>query len=154
MKDLKQKLIIEQIDKKLKVFSSVSPISMPSAGWINTIRKAIKMTLEQLGSRIETTKQGAKKVEEREADGSITLNALKEAANAFDMDLVYGFKPRQGSIIKMIDETAIKKATEIVMRTSKSMELEDQKVSEYRLKKAIKEKAQEISSNIPRYLWD
>jgi len=154
MKDLTQKLIIEQIDNKLKVYSKFDPNNMPSSGWINTIRSSIKMTLEQLGSRINTTKQGAKKVEEREADGSITINALKEAANAFDMDLVYGFKPRKGSIIKMINETSIKKATDIVRRTSKTMELEDQKVNEGRLNKAIKDKAKEISTNFPKYLWD
>ena len=154
MKDLKQKLIIEQINNKLKAYSKVNLSNMPSTGWINTIRISVKMTLEQLGKRINTTKQGAKKVEEREADGSITLNALKEAANALDMDFVYGFKPRKGSIFKMIDETALKKATIIVMRASKTMELEDQKVNEERLNKAIKEKAQEISSNLPKYLWD
>jgi predicted DNA-binding mobile mystery protein A len=154
MKDLKQKLIIEQIDNKLKVYSKVDPNNMPSSGWVNTIRSTIKMTLEQLGARINTTKQGAKKVEERETDGSITINALKEAANAFNMDLVYGFKPRKGSILKMIDEAAMTKATEIVMRTSKTMELEDQKVNHERLNKAIKDKAKEISSNLPKYLWD
>ena len=154
MKDLKQKLIIEQIDNKLKVYSKVDLNNMPSSGWINTIRTSIKMTLDQLGSRIGTTKQGAKKVEEREADGSITIKALKEAANALDMDFVYGFKPRQGTIFKMIDEAARKKATEIVMRTSRTMELEDQKVSKERLSQAIKDKAEEISSNLPKYLWD
>ena len=154
MKDLKQKLIIEQIDNKLKIFSSVNPTNMPSGGWINTIRTAIKMTLEQLGRRISTTKQGAKKVEEREVDGSITINALKEAANALDMDFVYGFKPRKGSIFKMIDEMALKRATDIVMRASKTMELEDQKVNEERLNQAIKDKAREIKSNLPKYLWD
>ena len=154
MKDLKRKLIIEQIDNKLKVYSKVGPNNMPSSGWINTIRTSLKMTLEQLGSRISTSKQGAKKVEEREANGSITIKALKEAANALDMDFVYGFKPRQGTILKMIDEAALKKATEIVMRTSKTMELEDQKVNQERLNHAIKDKAKEISSNLPKYLWD
>jgi len=154
MKDLKQKLIIEQIDNKLKVYSKVGPNNMPSSGWINTIRTSIKMTLEQMGSRLGTTKQGAKKVEEREADGSITIKALKESANALDMDFVYGFKPRQGTILKMIDEAARKKATEIVMRTSRTMELEDQKVNKERLSQAIKDKAVEISSYLPKFLWD
>jgi len=154
MKDLKQQLIIEQIDKKLKPYSSISQDNMPTDGWVKTIRTAIKMTLQQLGRRIGTTKQGAKKLEEREAKGSITLNALRDAANAFGMDLVYGFKPRKGSISKMIDEAALKKATNIVMRTSTTMELEDQGVDNKRLKQAIKEKALEISSKLPKYLWD
>jgi len=154
MKDLKQKLIIDQVDEKLDVYFSIPSENMPSEGWIKTIRTTIKMTLEQLGTRINTTKQGAKKVEEREADGSITINSLKAAANAFDMDLVYGFKPRKGSLIKMIDEAAKMKATDIVMRTSQTMKLEGQKVNDERLMKAIKEKAVEISSNLPKYLWE
>ena len=154
MKDLKQKLIIEQIDNKLIVFSSIDAFGMPSGGWIKTIRSAIKMTLEQLGNRIGLTKQGAIKLEQREADGSISLNSLRKAANALDMDFVYGFKPRKGSLLKMIDEASQKKAIEIVMRTSKTMELEDQKVNKERLNQAIKDKAQEMKSNIPKYLWD
>ena len=136
------------------VFSSIDTCNMPSGGWINTIRSAIKMTLEQLGKRISTTKQGAKKVEQREVDGSITINSLKEVANALDMDFVYGFKPRKGTLLKMIDEMSQKKATEIVLRTSKTMELENQMVNNERLNQAIMEKTQEIKSNIPKYLWD
>jgi len=54
----------------------------------------------------------------------------------------------------MIEEASEIKATDIVMCASKSMELEDQKVSEERLKNAIKEKFLEISSKVPKYLWD
>ncbi len=154
MKDLKQKLIIEQLDKKLITFSSIDAFDMPSGGWINTIRSAIKMTLEQFGNRIGTTRAGAKLLEQREAEGSITINSLRKAANALDMDFVYGFKPRKGTLLKMIDEMSQKKAAEIVMRTSKTMELEDQKVNKERLNQAINDKAQEMKSNIPKYLWD
>lgn len=154
MIDSRQKLIIEQLDEKLKVYSAIDSNSVPSVGWINAIRTSIKMTLEQFGRRISTTKQGAKKVEDREIDGSITINALREAANALDMELVYGFKARKGSLTEMIDSKATEKATEIVMRASKTMELEDQAVNDSRLKQAIKEKAMEISSSLPKYLWD
>jgi len=154
MKDLQKILIIEQIDKKLSGFKSFDNADFPHKGWINTIRSAINMSLEQLGKRIGTTKQGAKKVEEREVDGSITIKALKEAANALDMDFVYGFKPRKGSIHKMIEERAHKKAIEIVMRTSQSMALENQKNTDDRIKQAIKSKTEEIKFNLPKYLWD
>ena len=40
------------------------------------------------------------------------------------------------------------------MRTSVSMDLEDQKVSDLRITQAVQEKAAEIKVAIPRYLWD
>ena len=54
----------------------------------------------------------------------------------------------------MIEDRAKILAKEIVDRTSVSMELEDQKTSDNRLEKAIEEKAQELKTKMPRYLWD
>ena len=54
----------------------------------------------------------------------------------------------------MIENRAYQLAQEIVVRTSVSMDLEDQKVSDLRIKKAVEEKAADIKSAIPRYLWD
>ena len=54
----------------------------------------------------------------------------------------------------MIEKRAEELAMEIVHRTSVSMNLEDQKPNDARLKKAISEKAEEFNRNIPKYLWD
>ena len=45
-------------------------------------------------------------------------------------------------------------AEEIVMRTSHTMKLEDQENSEERIKKAIKDRAEKIKNELPKYLWD
>ena len=45
-------------------------------------------------------------------------------------------------------------AKQIVQRTSHSMSLEDQENIPERIKKAIKDKAEQIKNEIPRYLWD
>jgi restriction endonuclease Mrr len=55
---------------------------------------------------------------------------------------------------KMIEERAYELAKEIVQRTSVSMDLEDQKASDERIEQAIQEKAEEIKTSIPKYLWD
>ena len=44
-------------------------------------------------------------------------------------------------------------AKEIVMRTNKTMSLEDQKISESRIKNSIKEISKELTDN-PEKLWD
>jgi hypothetical protein len=90
----------------------------------------------------------------REASGSLTIKALREAGMALNLKLVYGFVPIDGSIEKIIEKRAFELAREIISRTSQSMALEKQENSEERLKKAIEMKAREITDKMPKYLWD
>jgi hypothetical protein len=50
MKNNKQQLLIQQTDKKLVAFKSLTAIVIPSKGWINTFRTSLKMSLRQLGN--------------------------------------------------------------------------------------------------------
>ena len=154
MNSSKQKLIIEQVDRKIAAFKPLINNTMPQNGWINMVRMALKMSLRQLSNRLKTSPQGLKGIEKREATGNITINTLKEVAEALDMKLVYGFIPKQESIEKIIDDRAYEVAKEIVMRTSYNMRLEDQENTNERLKKAIRNRAEEIKNTMPRYLWD
>jgi len=151
---LKQKLLIEQADRKLEVFRPLKEFTIPSNGWVNTIRTAMRMSLKQLGDRLKITPQSVKEIELREASGSITIKSLRDTAAALDMKLVYGFVPNDQSIEDMIEKRALKLAREIVLRTSQSMRLEDQENSDSRLGKAIKNKAEEIKYKMPKFLWD
>ena len=129
-------------------------IVVPSKGWINTFRIALKMSLRQLGNRLRISAQSVKEIEEREASGTITLNSLRDAANAMDMNLVYGFVSKHDSLEQMIEKRAKEIATEIVMRTNATMTLEDQQNSKERIEQAIEQKTTEIKFQIPRYLWN
>jgi len=154
MKNKKQHLLVEHADRKLTVFKSAENEIIPSRGWLNVVRTALNMTLQQLGGRLNITAQSAKDVELREAAGTITINRLREAAQAMNMKLVYGLIPMDGSIEKMIEKRALTLAREIVLRTSQSMKLEDQENSSERIEKAIKEKSREIIDELPRYIWE
>lgn len=154
MKNRKQQLVIEQMDKKLTVFHSAENAIVPPKGWLNAVRVSLKMTLQQLGNRLNITPQSANDLEIREAMGTITLNRLREAANALDMKLVYGIIPKDGSIELMIEKRAKELAKKIVLRTSNSMKLEDQENSAERIEKAIQEKTEEIKEELPKYLWE
>jgi len=70
------------------------------------------------------------------------------------MQLVYGFIPKGQSIEDMIEKRAIEIAKDIVLRTSNTMQLEDQENSKARIEKAIKNRAEEIKTKMPKYLWD
>ena len=154
MDNLKQRLLIEQADRKLAVFTPLKSTVIPEKGWINTIRLALKMSLRQLGNRLQISPQSVKEMEERESNGSITLRTLRDAGDALNMKLIYGFTPIHESIEQMIERRAIEIAKEIVYRTSNTMQLEDQGNSNERIEKAIKNRAEEIKNKMPKYLWD
>jgi predicted DNA-binding mobile mystery protein A len=154
MKKQNQKLIIDQIDRKLARFRPIALLDPPSGGWIRTVRAALGMSLRQLGERMKITSQSVKEMEQRELAGTISLKSLQDLARALNMKLVYGLVPMEGSLNTMVERQAMEVARKIVLRTSQTMKLEDQGVGDARLKKAIKEMASDVRQEMPRYLWD
>ena len=147
-------LLIDQLDKKISLFAPVQKVSPPGSGWIHGVRVALGMTLKQLGNRLGISPQGVKDMENREKEGAITLKSLREIGQALDMQLVYGFIPKENSLEKALEVRAKEVAQEIVMRTSQTMLLEDQQVSRETLERAILEKTKELIREMPKYLWD
>jgi len=147
------KLRVQQLDKQLARLPRPL-LETPSPGWIATIRKALGMTLKTMGKRLGMTAEGAKRLELREADGSLSLQLLSKAAEALDMRLVYALVPKDGSLESLIERRALAMATDIVMRTHQSMKLEGQAVSDERLQEAIAEKANDLRREMPKQLWD
>jgi predicted DNA-binding mobile mystery protein A len=135
-------------------FASLRQVAIPPTGWIKAIRTAIGMSMQQLGNKLNVSKQGILDIEKREKDGFITIKSLKEIARALDMQLVYGFVPNDGSLDALIEKRATELATKIVLRTSNTMKLEDQGNTNKRIEKAIKERAEEIKNVMPKILWD
>ena len=154
MKNTKQYLIVRQIDKKLLPLQVLKDTTVPSKGWIHTLRTALQMSLRQLSVKASIVPQSLKDMENREVAGTITLKTLRDVANAMDMHLVYGFVPKNKSLEQMIEKRAKQLATEIVMRTNNTMTLEDQQNSKERIEEAIAQKTNEIKSEMPKYLWD
>src|ERR1035437_631113 len=148
-----QELILSQTDKRMRKIAKIKEDNPPN-GWIYTIRMALGMSMRQLGKMATITPQGIKDIETREKSGNITLASLEQIGKHLNMRLVYGFVPMDGSLQKMIDKRAIVVAKQIVSRTSRSMTLEDQKVSPAILKKSIKAKSQEIKQENLKSLWE
>lgn len=150
----KNSLQLQQLNSKMLGFTSLKQVAMPPTGWIKAIRTAIGMSMQQLGNKLNVSKQGVMDIENREKDGSITIKSLREIARAMDMQLVYGFVPNDGSLDALIEKRAIELATQIVMRTANTMKLEDQANSKKRIEAAIKERATAIQNEMPKILWD
>ena len=150
----KKSLQIQQLNSKMLAFAPLQKVALQPTGWIKAIRNAIGMSMLQLGKKLSITKQSVQDIERREKDGSISIKALREAARALDMQLIYGFVPNDGSLEALIDRKAKELATQIVQRTSNSMKLEDQENSKQRIEKAIEERATIIKNEMPKTLWD
>ena len=150
----KNKLQLEQLESKIKVYVPITKVAVPPTGWIKAVRLGLGMTLQQLANRISVSKQSVLEMEQREKDGSISLKLLRESARALDMELVYGFVPKDGSLDALIERKARELAIKIVKRTSNTMKLEDQENSESRIKKAIDERTALLKNEMPKILWD
>jgi predicted DNA-binding mobile mystery protein A len=147
-------LQIQQLSSKMQVIASIKKIAPPPTGWIKAVRTALGMSLQQLGNKISITKQSLTEIESREKEGTITLKTLRDVANGLDMELVYGFVPKDGSLDALIERKAKELAAHIVLRASNTMKLEDQGNTNTRIEKAIRERATSIKNEMPKILWD
>jgi predicted DNA-binding mobile mystery protein A len=150
----KKKLLIQQLDQKLIEFKGTEMVLIPPKGWINTIRTTLNMTRDQLGTKLGLTKGAIQKIEEREATGQITINKLRHAGEALDMQFVYGFVPKDGTIDNLISSKAEKLARKIVLRTNQNMKLEDQGISDEKINESIIDLAHDIKREMRKSLWD
>ena len=150
----KKRLQLEQLDRKLRGFNTAAQVTPPPTGWLKAVRVSLGMSLQQLADKLSITKQSVQEIETREKEGNITLKTLKDTASALDMQLVYGFVPKDGTLDDLIERKAQELAIRIVSRTSNTMKLEDQENSKQRIKKAIEERTAIIKNEMPKMLWD
>ncbi|ASS50558.1 MAG: XRE family transcriptional regulator [Candidatus Fluviicola riflensis] len=150
----KKKLLVEQLDQKLHHFEKAQMVVVPDKGWINAVRTALNMTMAQLGSKLNTTRQAVKRIEDNEARGSISINSLKEVGEALDLKFVYGYVPKDGTIDQLITLKAEKLARKVVMRTHQNMKLEGQGIGDEKIDETIHDLAEELKREMRKSLWD
>ena len=149
-----KQLIIDHLSDKLAKFSPALQSPPPEQGWLRLVRKSLGMSMVQLASKLNISKQGVKEIELREQEGGISLNTLRKAAQALDMKFIYGFVPIDGSLPALIERKAIERAKDIITRTAQTMSLEDQSTSSDHIQHAIDNLASEYQRDIPKKLWD
>lgn len=150
----KRMLKVSHLEQKLSELEASKNISVPPSGWLRMVRQSLGMTLQQVAEKLGVTKQSVREMEARELTETITLKRLREAAEAMEMNLVYGFVPKDGSVENLIERKARELATEIIERASVTMRLEDQENAPERIQRAIEERADELKRRLPKMLWD
>ncbi|NOX09215.1 MAG: mobile mystery protein A [Gammaproteobacteria bacterium] len=131
---------------------SLSRLVFPKEGWIRSVRKALGMSGSDLSKHLNSSRTGAAYLEKAEVDGRITINKLKEAAEALDCHLVYGFVPNT-SIDESISKQAELKARHLSQYVDTQMVLEAQSLSPKELKAEILRLKEKLIREMPNDLW-
>jgi len=147
-------LEIRMLNDRIGQADTLRKVNAPASGWISAIRSALNMTLAQLGDKLGMSRQGASSLEQREAMGSITLNSLRVAADALDMQLVYAIVPKSGNLEEYVERRARQVARETLLSVNQQMRLEAQAVNDEELRRAVDEAAGELIRKVDRRLWD
>jgi predicted DNA-binding mobile mystery protein A len=140
----------QRLDAKFAAYHPIERFAPPPKGWIRAIRDALGMSLRQLGDRVGQTPQAVSSLEESEANGTISLNTLRRAAEALDCVVIYAVVPKT-SLAEMVDNRGREIALRALGRVSHSMALEDQEVDrdlESRVRRYI------AGAITARNLWD
>lgn len=154
MSTIQKTLIQKQMDELIQSVVSGKQKAQTSAGWIQSARLALGMSLRQLAERVGVSVSALTNFEKREQTDAVSLATLKKAANAMDMELVYYFKPKDGSIKNAVEKQARKKAQEILNQSNQTMKLEDQETNSSSQELELERLTKDIMSKMPQNLWD
>ncbi len=155
-----RQLARRQLSEKLTLYAATAPVR-PRDGWIAALRDALDMTVRQFAARLGVAPSSVVRLEQRERDDTISLGALRRAANALNCDLVYAVVPRvtvpthgaNTMLDSVIAERAHRVATEEIRYVAQLMSLEDQAVHGADLEAQVNERATALTAT-PRRLWD
>jgi len=154
MASIQKRLVQQQMDEMISLYGDGKKTAKLPFGWIQSTRLALGMSLRQLAQRIGVSVSALTHFEKREQTEAISIATLKKAALALDMELVYYFKPKGGTIQHSIMMQAQLKADEIMSQSNQAMKLEDQETSNHSQKVEVDRLAKDIAHKMPVNLWD
>lgn len=142
-----------RLDQRYRRASIEHLEARPRLGWVRAVRDALGMSTRQLASRMGVAQPTVVQLEQSEANGTIQIATLRRAADALDCDLVYALVPRDGSLEQTVLTHARQRARALVRAVDRSMELEDQAVTDPdEAQAAIDRVALQLAAS--RRLWD
>jgi predicted DNA-binding mobile mystery protein A len=154
MSILQKTLIQKQLDELILSFLTGKQQVSPPSGWIQAVRLALGMNLRQLGERLGISASAVTNFEKREQAETISLATLKKTAQAMDMELVYYFKPKTGSLKTTLENQARKKAIEILTQSNQTMRLENQETNALSHELELERLTKDLLHRMPTNLWD
>ncbi|MHB8810642.1 MAG: mobile mystery protein A [Desulfobulbaceae bacterium] len=153
MKPLHKKLIREQLDATLARLACMREAQRPARGWLRAIREALGMSGRQFARRLVVSAPWITALEKKELTGAVTINTMRQAAEALDCVFVYAVIPRE-SLAAIVRRRAEALAAKRLARVSHSMLLEAQQLSEAEQQKAFSAEVEALMWEMPKELWD
>jgi predicted DNA-binding mobile mystery protein A len=142
-----------QLDRLFSLPQVLKAVPEFKNGFIREIREALGMTAHQLSLRLDISQPALTQLEQREREGTATLNALRKAAEALDCKFVYALVPNE-SLQTTLEKRAREAATQLVSRVDRTMHLEDQATSSEEIQRSINEIADRIVRDSDKSIWD
>lgn len=101
----KKAYICSQMNPFINAKIEVSKVELPdylsykdhlkiTPSWLRSVREAFFLSAVSLSHRMNLRRAGYSHLEKSEADGTISLNSLRKAAEAMDCELVYAIIPK------------------------------------------------------------
>jgi transcriptional regulator with XRE-family HTH domain len=104
-----------ELEKDLEPFlckdlrAAVFPVETFRGGWLKQSREAAFISAEEAARRCGLTRSSYGRIEEREADGNVTLANLAKAAEGLNCELVYAIRPKSRQLFShQIFKTLVK----------------------------------------------
>ena len=146
-------LVMRQLDRKLGKLRSLLNTPVPRKGWVSEIRRALGMSLKQLGDRMHVSHSAVSQFERGEVSGTVSIATLQKAAAALGCEFTYAIVPRR-SLADVLRVQARTVAEQTFERAAHSMHLERQGVSAAETSKQLDELTEQLLRDRPRSLWD
>ncbi|MFT5758394.1 MAG: putative DNA-binding mobile mystery protein A [Alteromonadaceae bacterium] len=130
----------------------ITGIKVPPEGWLRTNRKAFQMPAKLIMEKAGIKTSELYRIEKAELDGTLTINKLKETANAMNCDFYYAVVPR-GDISSIIEDKARRHAVKILNSARVQMELEDQATSMEQVELQVDKVSEQLIKEMPDWFW-
>ena len=142
----------EQVQADVHEFLDLAHKPAPKSGWINIIRRVLGMSSSQLAKRLGCSQSNVSSFERREKEGTITLKALNDVAQAMNCRLVYCLVPNK-PFDELLEDQARLVAKRQLRSVSHSMKLEDQGLTAQQQKRQEDELVKDLLYGSLRNLW-
>ena len=132
MKQPLQYVLLSDLDKKLRVLTTVQKAAeRPAGGWLRAARQALGLAQAAVAKNAGVTQQTYAQFERGEVAGTLSVGNLQRAAEAMDCELAYFLVPRAGRA-KSFGELATRLDPNFahLQASEHSMVLEDQAVGD------------------------
>lgn len=151
MKNSYQILQLEHLDSEMEKLKKIT-VKRPLKGWLSSIRETLGFTTSSFAKKVGLSQPRVWDIEKSENDQSVTLKTMNTMADALNCDFVYFFVPRD-SLKSMVEEQALKIATEKVSRVSQTMNLESQGIDKDKIIKQIQDLKEDLLKQSLKKLW-